>query len=124
MKTIPPALAVFLAFIATAPLYLPDFYVTLLNYIGLAVPVGRMTSEQMLRVADVAERYGNGELRLTVGQNLIVANVSDNRIGALTEEQADEIASTVRDGLPEADVEIQPTLDLPSPSFVLIRSWL
>jgi ferredoxin-nitrite reductase len=57
-----------------------------LNYIGLAVPVGRMTSEQMLRVADVAERYGNGELRLTVGQNLIVANVSDNRIGALTEE--------------------------------------
>ena len=45
-------------------------------------------------------------------------------IGALSEEQADEIASTVRDGLPEADVEIQPTLDLPSPSFVLIRSWL
>jgi ferredoxin-nitrite reductase len=57
-----------------------------LNYIGLAVPVGRMTSEQMLRVADVAERYGNGELRLTVGQNLIVANVPDNRIGELTEE--------------------------------------
>jgi len=50
------------------------------------VPVGRMTSEQMLRVADVAERYGNGELRLTVGQNLIVANVPDNRIGELTEE--------------------------------------
>jgi hypothetical protein len=45
-------------------------------------------------------------------------------IGALTEEQAEKIASTVRDGLPEADVEIQPTLDLPSPSFVLIRSWL
>ena len=45
-------------------------------------------------------------------------------IGALTEEQADEIASTVRDGLPGADVQIQPTLDLPSPSFVLIRSWL
>ncbi len=45
-------------------------------------------------------------------------------IGALNEEQADEIASTVRRGLPEADVEVQPTLDLPSPSFVLIRSWL
>jgi branched-chain amino acid transport system permease protein len=36
MKAIPPVLAVFLALIATAPLYLPDFYVTLLNYIGLA----------------------------------------------------------------------------------------
>ncbi len=45
-------------------------------------------------------------------------------IGALTEEQADEIASTVRDALPDADVEVQATLDLPSPSFVLIRSWL
>jgi branched-chain amino acid transport system ATP-binding protein/branched-chain amino acid transport system permease protein len=39
VKTIPPALAVFLALIATAPLYLPDFYVTLLNYIGLATLV-------------------------------------------------------------------------------------
>ncbi len=57
-----------------------------LNYIGLAVPVGRMTSDQMLRVADLAERYGSGELRLTVGQNLIVANVPDSRIGELTEE--------------------------------------
>ena len=36
MKAMPPVLAVFLALIATAPLYLPDFYVTLLNYIGLA----------------------------------------------------------------------------------------
>jgi ABC-type branched-subunit amino acid transport system ATPase component/ABC-type branched-subunit amino acid transport system permease subunit len=39
VKKIPPALAVFLAFIVTAPLYLPDFYVTLLNYIGLATLV-------------------------------------------------------------------------------------
>jgi len=39
VKKIPPALAVFLAFIITAPLYLPDFYVTLLNYIGLATLV-------------------------------------------------------------------------------------
>ena len=35
----PPMLLVFLALIATAPLYLPDFYVTLLNYIGLATLV-------------------------------------------------------------------------------------
>ena len=57
-----------------------------LNYVGLAVPVGRMTSGQMLQVADLAERYGSGELRLTVGQNLIIANVPDGRIGELTEE--------------------------------------
>ena len=34
-----PVLAAFLAFIATAPLYVPDFYVTLLNYIGMATLV-------------------------------------------------------------------------------------
>ena len=45
-------------------------------------------------------------------------------IGALTEEQADEIASAIRRDLPEAEVRIEPTLDMPSPPFVLIRSWL
>lgn len=57
-----------------------------LNYVGLAVPVGRMTSEQMLAVAQLAETYGTGQLRLTVGQNLILPNVPDSKIGELTEE--------------------------------------
>ena len=56
-----------------------------LNYVGLTVPVGRMTSEQMLQVADLAENYGNGQIRLTVGQNLIIPNVPDRMIGELTE---------------------------------------
>ena len=37
--TVRPALAAFLAFIAVAPLIVPEFYVTLLNYIGLATLV-------------------------------------------------------------------------------------
>jgi ferredoxin-nitrite reductase len=57
-----------------------------LNYVGLAVPVGRVTSEQMLRIAELAEIYGNGQLRLTVGQNIIIPNVPDNKIGELTKE--------------------------------------
>jgi ferredoxin-nitrite reductase len=57
-----------------------------LNYVGLAVPVGRMTSAQMLQIADLAENYGNGALRLTVGQNVIIPNVPDGKIGALTDE--------------------------------------
>jgi ferredoxin-nitrite reductase len=57
-----------------------------LNYVGLAVPVGRMTSEQMLQLADVAENYGSGALRLTVGQNVIIADVPDGKLGELTEE--------------------------------------
>jgi ferredoxin-nitrite reductase len=45
-----------------------------------------MTSEQMLEVAALAENYGNGQLRLTVGQNIIVPNVPDSKIGELTNE--------------------------------------
>jgi hypothetical protein len=45
-------------------------------------------------------------------------------IDVLTEEQAGELASRIRDELPEADVRIEPSLDLPSPLFELIRSWL
>lgn len=57
-----------------------------LNYVGLAVPVGRMTGEQLLEVADLAEKYGSGLIRLTIGQNVIIPNVPDALIGALTAE--------------------------------------
>jgi ferredoxin-nitrite reductase len=48
-----------------------------LNYIGVAIPVGRLSSRQMRRIADLAENYGNGDLRLTVWQNLLITNVPD-----------------------------------------------
>jgi ferredoxin-nitrite reductase len=48
-----------------------------LNYIGVAVPVGQMTPKQLLRVAEIADLYGSGEIRLTVWQNFIIPNVSD-----------------------------------------------
>jgi nitrite reductase (NADH) large subunit len=57
-----------------------------LHYVGLLVPVGRITTAQIRGVADLAERYGNGDIRATVGQNLIIPNIPENRIGALTDE--------------------------------------
>lgn len=48
-----------------------------LNYIGVAVPVGQITPKQMLRLADLADNYASGEIRLTVWQNLIVPNIPD-----------------------------------------------
>jgi ferredoxin-nitrite reductase len=57
-----------------------------LYYVGLLVPVGRITTDQMRAVADLAERYGNGEVRLTVQQNLIVTNIPEEKLGALTQE--------------------------------------
>lgn len=57
-----------------------------LNYAGLVVPVGRVTSEQMEEAARLADAYGNGDIRLTPGQNLIIANIPDKRIGDFTQE--------------------------------------
>ncbi len=57
-----------------------------LHYVGMLVPVGRITTAQMRAVADLAERYGSGDIRLTIGQNLIIPNIPETRIGALTDE--------------------------------------
>ena len=57
-----------------------------LNYVGLCVPVGRITTDQLLEVARLAEAYGNGEIRFTPSQNLIIPNVPDRKIGDLTAE--------------------------------------
>ncbi len=56
-----------------------------LYYIGVSVPVGRLPVNQMRAVADVAEEFGSGELRLTVWQNLIVPNVPSQRVESAVE---------------------------------------
>ncbi|WP_289297627.1 NirA family protein [uncultured Reyranella sp.] len=52
-----------------------------LNYLGLVLPVGRMTSAQMRGVAEIAERFGSGTIRLTVWQNLLISDVADRDVG-------------------------------------------
>ena len=46
-----------------------------LHYIGAGVPVGQITAKQLERLADLADHFGSGEVRLTVWQNLIVPNI-------------------------------------------------
>jgi ferredoxin-nitrite reductase len=48
-----------------------------LNCLGIGVPVGRLTTEQMRGLAGLAERQGRGELRLTVWQNVLLPHVPD-----------------------------------------------
>ncbi|HEY9630791.1 MAG TPA: ferredoxin--nitrite reductase [Coleofasciculaceae cyanobacterium] len=57
-----------------------------LNYVGLHVPVGRLFADDMFELARLAEVYGDGEMRLTVEQNLIIPNVPDSRLEALLQE--------------------------------------
>jgi ferredoxin-nitrite reductase len=56
-----------------------------LHYVGVAVPVGRLPVNQMTALADIAERFGTGELRLTVWQNLLIPNVASENLEAVTE---------------------------------------
>ena len=46
-----------------------------LNYVGVAVPVGQISPKQLIRIAEIAELYGSGEIRLTVWQNFVIPNV-------------------------------------------------
>jgi NAD(P)H-nitrite reductase large subunit len=57
-----------------------------LSYAGLVVPVGRITVDQLFELARVAETYGTGDIRLTTSQNVIVVNIPDENIAALTAE--------------------------------------
>lgn len=51
-----------------------------LNWIGLVLPVGKMTAEQMRAVAALAREIGDGDIRLTVWQNLIISGVPDAKV--------------------------------------------
>jgi len=57
-----------------------------LNYIGLKTPVGRVTGDQLVELARLAERYGRGELRFTPSQNVLIPHVPDALLGELTQE--------------------------------------
>ena len=53
---------------------------------GLCVPVGRLKPDELSEVARLADEYGDGQVRLTTGQNAIIPNVAAERIDALLEE--------------------------------------
>ncbi len=48
-----------------------------LNWMGVVVPVGKLTAEQARGLAAVARDLGDGDVRLTVWQNLILSGVAD-----------------------------------------------
>ena len=57
-----------------------------LSYVGMVVPTGRVTAEQLFALADLADRYGSGELRLTNDQNVIIPNVPNQKLDELLAE--------------------------------------
>ncbi|MBI4274962.1 MAG: NirA family protein [Rhizobiales bacterium] len=51
-----------------------------LNWIGVALPVGKLTAGQMRGLATIARDQGDGDIRLTVWQNLLISGVPDARV--------------------------------------------
>ncbi|HVY51728.1 MAG TPA: NirA family protein [Devosia sp.] len=50
------------------------------NWIGVVLKSGLMSASQMEGLASIACAFGDGDLRLTVWQNVIVSGVDDNRV--------------------------------------------
>jgi len=56
------------------------------NFVGLNVLVGRMGADDVLNLADLAEEYGSGEVRLSQRQNVIVTDVPDDALDDFRDE--------------------------------------
>lgn len=59
-----------------------------LNYVGLSVPVGRMSAQELEELARLADEYGNGSLRTCNSQNIVITGVPDEKVEVLLQEKA------------------------------------
>ena len=74
-----------------------------LNWIGVVLPLGKLTGDQMRGLAKIAQDLGDGEIRLTVWQNLLISGVRDKNV-ALASAAIDKLdlavkATQIRAGL-------------------------
>ncbi|HEX2917704.1 MAG TPA: precorrin-3B synthase [Edaphobacter sp.] len=57
-----------------------------LSTVGASVLNGRVSGDQLLKLAELAEKYGDGNLRTTIGQNILIVNVPNRETAALVVE--------------------------------------
>ena len=54
-------------------------------YVGVVLPVGRLTVAQVRGLAEISERFGSGTIRLTVWQNLLISDIAESNIPQVRE---------------------------------------
>ncbi|WP_244945002.1 precorrin-3B synthase [Nostoc sphaeroides] len=74
-----------------------------LFYIGVVLPLGRLESNQMRSLADLATKYGSGTLRLTPWQNLLITDIPQQWVADVQSEIAflglDSSATNIKSAL-------------------------
>lgn len=66
-----------------------------LHWIGVVLPVGKVTADQMHGLAKISNDLGDGDIRLTVWQNLLISGVSSEKI-ALAEAAIEKFGLTTK----------------------------
>jgi ferredoxin-nitrite reductase len=79
-RAVPDALAPRPLFSRTAHIGIHPQKQAGLNWIGVAAPVGRLTVAQMKGLADIARDLGDGDIRLTVWQDLLISGVPSDKL--------------------------------------------
>jgi ferredoxin-nitrite reductase len=73
------------------------------NWIGVVLPVGRLDLSQLRGLARIARDLGDGEIRLTVWQNLLISGVPDEKVAlaeaAIAALELSTRATSIRAGL-------------------------
>jgi len=54
-----------------------------LNWIGVVLPVARLTPSQIRGLSRIARDFGDGDIRLTVWQNLLISGIADEKVEAV-----------------------------------------
>ncbi len=74
-----------------------------LNWVGVVLPVGKMTSDQVRALGKIAAECGDGQIRLTVWQNFIFSGVPDAKVAEVEQRVLDlgltTKAAGIRSGL-------------------------
>jgi len=73
------------------------------NWIGVVLPVGKLTADQMRGLSKIAHDLGDGDVRLTVWQNLLLSGVPADKVAlakaAITALGLSTEATSIRAGL-------------------------
>lgn len=57
-----------------------------LNYFGITLPSGRISPTELLEIARLTDEYGDGHLRTTNSQDIMILNIADDRLPSLEQE--------------------------------------